>query len=84
MTQGNYAADMQRALKGGLASPNAAEGFQSTFPTLGICAIGRCVFCRLLQGDASGEPHRRSTLSAREPTQGYLCLGETALSMTWI
>ena len=56
-TRDNYAADLQRSLRGEISTSDfARQFFQSTFPTSGMKEICRGIFRRLKQGDASNEP----------------------------
>ena len=41
-----------------------------------MCAIGRCVFCRLLQGDASGEPLVEAPLVRANRLKDIFALGK--------
>lgn len=56
-TRDNYAADLQKSLRGELSSVSSAEQFfQSTFPAGGMRDVCGRIFNRLSVGDASNEP----------------------------
>ena len=56
-TRDNYAADLQRSLRGELSTlESTRQFFQSTYPTGGMKDICRGIFSRLARGDASNEP----------------------------
>ena len=56
-TRDNYAADLQRALRDELSTPDSTrQFFQSTYPTRGMRDICRGIFERLANGDESNEP----------------------------
>ena len=56
-TRDNYAADLQRSLRGELSTPDLTrQFFQSTYPTGGMKDICRGIFKRIAKGDASNEP----------------------------